>query len=250
MPQQIPELEQRISDEKYAREVEFARTSKLFALRMVPASPPMKVLDVGCGTGVNAQAIAAKGHRVWGVDVSPVAIERFRARGYEGEVCNLNAGLPFADSSFDLVFASEIIEHVADTERFLAEIFRVLRSGGRLVMSTPNSAFWVYRLLGLLGKTVSELQHPGHLRFFSKAGLIEAMTESGFTSVEAAGRHMYFIVGDSIGRPLAPLLKPVGFRSEHRFRTGTQFWHLSRFAPKASGFWADTLILRAQKPLA
>lgn len=244
------ELAQRVSDEKYARGDEFQHTSKLYTLSLVPASPPMKVLDIGCGTGLNAGGIAAKGHEVWGVDISPVAIERFRARGYRGEVCNLGDGLPFSEHSFDLVFSSEVIEHVADTESFLADIFRVLRPGGILVMSTPNSAFWIYRLFGLFGKTVSELQHPGHIRFFSKASLVRLVTHAGFASVEIAARHMYVVVGDSIGRRLAPWLGFAGLRPEFRFRTGTRFWHLSRFAPKASGFWADTLILTARKPAA
>ncbi|MCZ6721632.1 MAG: class I SAM-dependent methyltransferase, partial [Proteobacteria bacterium] len=77
-------LEQRISDAKYRRQAEFERTSKAYSLRLVPSSPPMKVLDIGCGTGVNAEALAAKGHEVSGIDISPVAIEKFRARGFDG----------------------------------------------------------------------------------------------------------------------------------------------------------------------
>ncbi len=60
MPQPIPNLERRICDEKYAREPGFARTPKLVALRVGPASPRMRVLDGGCGTGVNA-ALRSRG---------------------------------------------------------------------------------------------------------------------------------------------------------------------------------------------
>ena len=143
-------LERRISDAKYLRGEEFARTSKTYTLDMVPDGQALDVLYVGCGTGRNAEAIASKGHRLLGVDISPIAIERFRARGFDGEVCDLNQGLPFAPSRFNLVFASEVIEHLADTKRFLIDAYRVLALGGRLILSTPNSAFWAYRLCALV----------------------------------------------------------------------------------------------------
>ncbi|MEE9301540.1 MAG: methyltransferase domain-containing protein [Alphaproteobacteria bacterium] len=241
-------LEQRISDAKYRRQAEFERTSKAYSLRLVPSSPPMKVLDIGCGTGVNAEALAAKGHEVSGIDISPVAIEKFRARGFDGAVCNINEEIPFEDGTFDLVFGSDVIEHIIDTERALSEMNRVLRPGGQLVLSTPNSAFWVYRLLGLFGKTVSDLQHPGHVRFFSKAALADHVEKAGFVTVEIAARHMYLVMNDALGRLVAPIAGIIGLKREHRFRTGSDFWHVSRFARKASPFWADALIVTARKP--
>jgi len=242
-------LEERISDAHYASNSEFERTSKIFTRRLVPESAPLRILDVGCGTGLNAQHLTAKGHTVVGIDVSTVAIEKFRQRGFEGIVCDLerDRAAPFSSGSFDLAFASEVIEHIADTGTFLAEINRLLRPQGILLLSTPNSAFWPYRILAVLGRTPSEYQHPGHVRFFSKRHLAGAVESAGFVVERISARHIYCICGAGMGDALAPALKLVGFRIEPRFATGGHFWQLGGFARRASPIWADTLIVLARK---
>jgi SAM-dependent methyltransferase len=215
---------------------------------MIAALPASRVLDVGCGTGLNAGFLKARGHSVTGVDISPVAIERFTSQGFEGFVCDVSAqSLPVGNDTFDLVYASEVIEHCTDTETFLGELFRVLRPGGKLVLSTPNSAFWPYRILAAAGRTPSEYQHQGHVRFFSQKSLRRAVENAGFGAVNVSGRHMYLLFGSAVD-PAAVVLRKLGFEQEQRFRTGGYFWQLSRFSPKASGFWADTLFLDAAKP--
>ena len=239
---------QKISDAKYTIGAEYERTSKQYTRALVPSDIPLYILDIGCGTGINAKALAANGHTVVGIDISPVAIDKFRREGFEGKQCDITEGIPYPDETFELVFASEVIEHVVDTEAFLAEICRVLRPSGRLVLSTPNSAFWVYRLFALLGRTVSDVQHRGHVRFFSRFGLARQVSGAGFEAVAVSGRHMYLILGERIGRSLEGLLRPLGFEQEIRFRTQAYFWHLSHFAKRASPLWTDTLILTARKP--
>jgi 2-polyprenyl-3-methyl-5-hydroxy-6-metoxy-1,4-benzoquinol methylase len=242
-------LEERISNRHYASNAEFERSGKVFTRRLVPDSPPLRILDVGCGTGLNAQHLAAKGHTVVGIDLSPVAIEKFRQKGFEGIVCDVEKekGVPFPSCSFDLVFASEVVEHIADTGTFLAELSRLVRPGGTLILSTPNSAFWPYRILGALGRTASEYQHPGHVRFFSRRSLAKALVAAGFVIEAFSARHIYCVCGSSPGDPLAPLLKLLGFSIEPRFATGGHFWQLGTFAKNASTFWADTFIVLARK---
>jgi 2-polyprenyl-3-methyl-5-hydroxy-6-metoxy-1,4-benzoquinol methylase len=242
-------IEERISNSHYQRGREFERTSKVFTRRLVQDHPPLRILDIGCGTGLNAEHLAAKGHTVIGADVSPVAIAKFRAKGWEGVVWDIGAAaLPWGDGSFDMVFASEVIEHVADTEAFLTRAGRVLRPGGTLILSTPNSAFWAFRLLGLMGQTASEYQHPGHVRFFSRRSLAAAVESAGFTIRSFSARHMYCLCNAAIGDRLAPVLSFLGFAVEPRFATGGHFWQLSGFAARASSFWADTFIVVASKP--
>lgn len=241
-------LEERISNRHYAVSAEFERSGKVFTRRLVPDRPQLRVLDVGCGTGMNAQHLTAKGHTVVGIDLSPVAIEKFKQKGFEGIVCDLEKeSAPFPDGSFDLVFASEVIEHVVDTASFLAELGRVLHSGGTLVLSTPNSAFWPYRILGILGRTATEYQHPGHVRFFTRRYLARALESAGFAIEAISARHIYCVCGSGIGDPLAPMLKRAGFSVEPRFATGGHFWQLGGFARNASAFWADTFIVLARK---
>ena len=243
-------LAERISDGKYAAGTEIERTSKQFARAMVPSDRPLSILDVGCGTGVNADQLAAKGHHVTGVDISKVAIEKFTSEGRPGIQCDIAQGAPFPDDTFDLVFASDVIEHLADTESFLAELFRVLRPEGMLLLTTINSAFWPFRLLGLFGRTVTEVQHPGHIRFFSKRGLAQCAEAAGFESVSMAGRNMYVILSGPAAQFLDPLLRRMGFIREIRFRTQKPFWHISHFAKRASALWSEALILTARKPAA
>jgi 2-polyprenyl-3-methyl-5-hydroxy-6-metoxy-1,4-benzoquinol methylase len=241
-------IEQHISDTHYRTKAEYERTSKKFMRAMVQSDTPLRILDVGCGTGLNATLLSAQGHDVYGIDLSPVAIEKFRAKGMKGFVANIETGpLPFPDNSFDLVYASEVIEHCVDTTGFLRNLGTLLKPGGTLLLSTPNSAFWAYRLMSLVGLAVGEYQHPGHVRFFSRQSLSSAIKKAGFEVAAVSARHMYLILGRRLGSAIAPLLRVTGFQEEPRFATGDSFWQISAFAPRASGFWADTLIVAAQK---
>lgn len=110
-----------------------------FAAKLVKKG--MKVLDVGCGTGYGS-AILAKRAQVTGVDNSPEAIEF--ARKKFGAKASFQLGeatkLKFRNQEFGLVCALEVIEHLKDPDKFLEETNRVLKSGGKLILSTPNRA--------------------------------------------------------------------------------------------------------------
>jgi 2-polyprenyl-3-methyl-5-hydroxy-6-metoxy-1,4-benzoquinol methylase len=228
-------------DDVYRKDKEHLRTSKLYLLSCVPARGTLKVLDVGCGTGENSASIAAKGHKVYGIDFSSEAIERYCQRGFEGHVMDLERDLDIPDATFDLVFCSEVIEHLACPEILAREVYRVLKPGGALLLSTPNSAFWLYRLLGVLGWTVSELQHPKHLQFFSRRSLRRLLKGAGFTPTEEFGRNMYILL-PNLPRTVTGQLSRLGFTREARVRTNGTFWHLSHRARFWNSLFADTLI--------
>lgn len=156
--------------------------------------------------------------------------------------------LEFSDVSFDLVLCSEVIEHLTAPERLVGEVFRVLVPGGTLVLSTPNSAFWVYRVLAAMGWTPSEFQHPKHLQFFSRRSLRRVLATAGFEITEEFGRNMYVLL-PAIAGPLGKLPDHLGFQREERFRTKSFFWHLSHRSGFWNTLWADTLICVARKPL-
>jgi len=244
-------LEERISNSHYRQADEYERSSKQQMRALVPANPPRRILDVGCGTGLNALHLSKLGHTVIGIDLSPVAIGKFCDKGLEGHVVDIETDpLPFADGSFDMIYASEVIEHSVDTREFLIQLYRVLKPDGLLLLSTPNSAFWPYRLLACLGQTATECQHPGHVRFFSKRSLGRAVEDAGFQIDKFGARHMYLVLGRRVGDPVAALLQACSFRMEPRFATGDHFWQLSRFVSSASPFWADTFIIVAHRPQA
>jgi ubiquinone/menaquinone biosynthesis C-methylase UbiE len=107
---------------------------------LLGASPGRRILDVGCGLGEDAMALAglvAPGGTVVGVDGSRAMIEE--ARNRHGEVEGLSfevadaAHLPFDDASFDACRIDRVLQHVADPARVVREMVRVLRPGGVLV---------------------------------------------------------------------------------------------------------------------
>lgn len=99
-----------------------------------------RVLDMGCGEGRFAAALASAGAEVVAVDVAGEAVRRARERHPQLDVRLIEpeAELAVANASFDVVWAGETIEHVADTAGWLSELRRVLRSGGVLLLSTPD----------------------------------------------------------------------------------------------------------------
>ena len=97
-----------------------------------------RVLEVGCGSGEMAERMAAlPGVSLVATDYSEDCVELTAQRGVDArhaDVCYL----PFDPASFDVVYAGWVLDHVRDTERALAEIRRVLRPGGKLVLETMH----------------------------------------------------------------------------------------------------------------
>lgn len=154
-------------------------------------SPGDRALDLGCGDGVFTGELAAAGAAtVVGADVAEAALARARARahhaGVEFQRVPFDGPLPFTDGSFDLVWASEVLEHAADTARFLSELRRVLAPGGRVLLTTPN-----HGRLRLLIDGVEPHSEPlgDHLHLYTRRSLHTVLSEFGLAEVEvrAAG---------------------------------------------------------------
>jgi SAM-dependent methyltransferase len=99
--------------------------------------PKGRVLDVGSGTGDLARKLATIGHQASACDCLPEH-EWTHGDTVGYMKCDLAAGLPYPDESFDYIVCLEVIEHVDNPMALCREIGRVLRKGGRLYMSTPN----------------------------------------------------------------------------------------------------------------
>jgi SAM-dependent methyltransferase len=96
------------------------------------------VLDVGCGVGVLLERLRrARDARVYGVDLSPAAVTLLASRGIVGAAAAAGA-LPFGAATFDVVIATELLEHLADPAAAMHELVRCLRPGGRLIVTVPN----------------------------------------------------------------------------------------------------------------
>ncbi len=152
-------------------------------------APGARVLDVGCGSGRHtAGAYRLPGARVVGVDTACADLVAARKRlqlherlnahgGGRWDLCAANGlSLPFADGCFDLVLCAEVLEHVRDDGRVLAEIRRVLRPGGDLVVSVPR--WGPERLCWALSADYAAAE-GGHVRIYRKPALLKRLAGAG-----------------------------------------------------------------------
>ena len=142
-----------------------------------------RALDLGCGEGVFTAELADAGATAVGAEVAEAAIARARAAHPDLDFLPvpLDGPLPFSDRAFDLVWASEVLEHIADTERWLAEVRRVLVPGGKLLLTTPSHGRLRVAVLG-----VERFSEPfgDHLHLYTRRSLMAALDELGFGQVE------------------------------------------------------------------
>ena len=118
-------------------------------VRLSGLKPGARIADLGCGSGVFSNALRQRGYECTGVDLSPALIRIARQKYpgiefIEGDVENL----PFADASFDGVLLAGILHHFSDRSRFVAEVKRILKPGGKFVAFDPNRmnpAMYLYR---------------------------------------------------------------------------------------------------------
>jgi len=146
-----------------------------------------RVLDLGCGDGAFAAALVQAGALVTGVDVAAEAVRRARARAPEAAIKQVaeGAALPLPEDGFDVVWAGEVLEHVADVVGLLAEVRRVLRWGGTLLVTTPNLPRLGVALEALRGVPLEDRLDPrtDHLRFFTARTLAEVLRDAGFADL-------------------------------------------------------------------
>jgi 2-polyprenyl-3-methyl-5-hydroxy-6-metoxy-1,4-benzoquinol methylase len=150
--------------------------------------PGEHVLDVGCGEGLFAAELARAGARVVAIDVAEEPLRRARTRHPELDLRLVEGegSWPLPDASFDVVWAGEVIEHVADTARWLSEVRRVVRPGGTLLLSTPAHEVLTRLRLALSGRAFERHFEPRgeHLRFYTRAGLTRLLTDFGFEGID------------------------------------------------------------------
>ncbi len=174
------------------------------------------VLDVACGAGFGLELLGQAGASAIGVDYAVGALWDIRRRQPHARLVRGDAmRLPLTDATVDLVVSFETIEHVPDAEALLCEIRRVLKPGGRLVLSTPNRAF---------GPPERHTGNPFHVREFT-ADELGGLLRAAFDQVQlfgqrpsAAYRYVPFLMVEPHDEPSALVWKallrlPVGLRN-------------------------------------
>jgi SAM-dependent methyltransferase len=129
-----------------------------------------RVLDAGCGSGRTLQELVDYG-TVQGVELDPEAAGLARSRGHGEVLVGRLEELPFSEATFDLITCLDVIEHTPDDRATLAELRRVCRPGGWLLVTVPAyQALWSFH---------DEANH--HFRRYSRRMLADAAVSSGWT---------------------------------------------------------------------
>jgi 2-polyprenyl-6-hydroxyphenyl methylase / 3-demethylubiquinone-9 3-methyltransferase len=182
------------------------------------------ILDVGCGGGLLTNTLAAKGHEVYGIDLSPSSLRSAAQRDATGRVSYRQAAaenLPFEKDSFDVVCAMDLLEHVERPEQVIAEASRVLKRGGLFFFHTFNPtllswllvikgvewfvrntppAMHLYRLF-LKPESVSELCSLHHIKVEKMVGLLPDVKSYAFWRMLITRRvspHFRFVFSSSL----------------------------------------------------
>ncbi|MGC4190429.1 MAG: methyltransferase domain-containing protein [Thermomicrobiales bacterium] len=174
-------------------------------------APGSAILDVGCGTGVLAKRLAAKGYAVTGMDPFDGMLAYLRQRAPEiHAVQGRGEQMPFADNTFDLAYCVAVMHHVADPQDVhdtLKEMVRVTRPGGHILVwdHNPRNPYWP-----LLMKRVP--QDTGAERLIPEKEILDGLTAGGAwpMHVEALG-----LMPDFTPKSLVPVMAKVEALVEH-----------------------------------
>jgi SAM-dependent methyltransferase len=156
-----------------------------------PITPGERVLDLGCGGGRHAFELYRRGAHVVAFDHNAEELAEvatmFLAMSLSGEVgdgaeAQVVQGdvlsLPFPDGSFDAVIAAEVLEHIPDDERAMAEITRIVRPGGRVAVTVPR--WWPEKINWALSREYHDIP-GGHVRIYKGTEVTERLEATGLT---------------------------------------------------------------------
>lgn len=169
-----------------AVEPDLARMDTLLQRAGITPGSEVSYLEVGFGRGAVLMAAQERGVKATGVEISRELLEAFRERSaipvHHGALPEL--GLPAA--SFDLIYLSQVIEHLTDPRAYLKAIFRLLKPGGKLYLSLPNEGSLFFKLASRYkrwrdGSTyhLSPLYPPYHLYGFTRKSLTTLLGQEG-----------------------------------------------------------------------
>ena len=165
-----------------------------------------RVLDIGCGNGLILYALRTRFDELHGIELSPVrasqaeAVLRKSGKSFSIKVLDITTERELPVDYYDAIISNDVIEHVVNIMDYMEHVARILRPGGRLILTTPNIGYLRYRLALLLGKFPStgggdegfsnrpgELFDAGHLHYFTFHMLERLCRLYGITAIRRVG---------------------------------------------------------------
>ncbi|HVE77498.1 MAG TPA: class I SAM-dependent methyltransferase [Gemmatimonadaceae bacterium] len=165
---------------------------KQIAMGLVPPGEGRTALDAGCREGHQTRWLRRRGYNVTSIDIEPLMPGAV--------IVDLMRPVPFADGAFDLIWCSEVIEHLPNPACAIAELRRVTRPGGDLIFTTPNSYALLFRLLALVGLTPQRIQRADHRQFFDEPAIRQL-----FPDAHVYGYFPYALIKRTIRRGVGAL---------------------------------------------
>lgn len=144
-----------------------------------------RFLDFGCGKGIITEKIRQLRPKyvIHGVDISPKAltIAKKRIKNGKFKLVNQSQHIPYPANSFDIVLASDVLEHIYDTETAFGELARVLKPGGTLIISVPYNGKLKMIIAILFGFEFYFSPSSPHIRHFSPKTLRACVSNTGLS---------------------------------------------------------------------
>lgn len=176
------------------------RPSEIFDTASSALKGANRILDVGCGDGHFALHVKDKFDKIYGAEIAKEAALVAQTQSVFASVMDLNLSLSFKDNTFDTVTCLDVIEHLLDPASLTAEMYRVLRPDGQLVLTTPNIRNFrnLYTLIfkGIFPHTSSDtfVWGGGHLHFFTREDIKNILKKAGFKRIELFINHGQFLL--------------------------------------------------------
>lgn len=174
------------------------------ALSVWPKGKINQAVDLGCGAGEFSQNIRQSVNNLTCVDFSKKYVDQLNRIGIKSIRSDLNQVLKLKKHHFDLAVSLEVIEHLIDHELFLKEVYRILKPGGYFIISTPNIAWWGYRLEMLLGRPPKKEGY--HLRFFTHKSLTHLLIQTGFQIIRTNSFSTLPLINRYLPKPIYPTI--------------------------------------------
>jgi 2-polyprenyl-3-methyl-5-hydroxy-6-metoxy-1,4-benzoquinol methylase len=143
------------------------------------------ILDVGCGSGHFLKVAIEMGWKAHGTEIASSAFEQLSRLGIRSFFGNLESA-NYSDEFFDVVYCSEVIEHLLDPTALLREIARIVRPGGLLYLTTPNFNSLSRRLLSSKWRVIGK----EHICYFTPVSLARTIHAAGFPKAAIATRNI------------------------------------------------------------
>jgi 2-polyprenyl-3-methyl-5-hydroxy-6-metoxy-1,4-benzoquinol methylase len=197
-------------------------------LQLFPSSHPLRVLDIGCGSGRFLRILKGLGHDVIGLEISAAAVEAAKQSGVKAVVGNAESRVGLADvgADFDVITTLDVLEHTFDPPQVLRHLTALLKPGGCFIVSVPNVACFTARWQILCGRFPSEpsgIFDSGHIRWFTRSNLEAYVAKAGNLSLAACAAN---------GVPTFNLRGYWRLKRLHDF----VFTHLARAWPSVFGY--------------